>query len=234
MDWLPSVKLWSQVGVLLTSIPAVIWHIQQTQKEAKRLRELGASVHPTLLEGWRWSQPHSSVDLTLKGDAGRSVIEIPSDTDGTEWAGLLFGALVAIGGLALALASVLQHLSFSGALIIFAVTSAVGYGLLWLNSKLIAVELTPENARLIVRYGVFFRRSYRYSRAQLANRKIHFREQSVGAMYTGQDRVWTYLVIEGVSSQRFIVPAPPVTVSWITHGLHAWCRQPVTAPPVVA
>jgi hypothetical protein len=212
--------------VLVVVLIARMVHLFQIHRRARlgendRSQEgrEGPRVHP-----WGWAQPTEDLGLGLRETSNRSVLILPAQRTAVEFIGVLLGYLALLGAL-----PVLLNLSTDGGLLTIGLMTLalllwIGWTLLHSGSPLVQIELSSNELAFVIRYGIFFLRSIRYSHRRA--RPLHFRHklQSVLSMDSSQETPIVFLFAGKPRhpERRFIANCSPDAASWIVGGLEAW------------
>ncbi len=176
---------------------------------------------------WGWPRPTADLGLELRETTERSELILPIRLSGAEIVGPLLGYLF------LSMALWISILMLTGDAPEMTQVRTVGllfFGLPgWLclhaGSKVARVELTRDELRLVLRFGIFFYRRVRLRRRALTGAVFSTRLQGLFAMELGQEQPDVLLLLKrrGLRlDRRMFLNCSLEAATWIAGGLRAW------------
>jgi hypothetical protein len=172
-------------------------------------------------DAWRWAAPPDGLRVTE--DARTSRLHLDGRSPTGHVAMSIAGYVVIAGGVGLAV-----YLLATGAvdlvrLSVPLVACLAGRGLLEVNAHVVRVDLAPEQATFVVRYGIGLHRN---ERVRPRRGRFEGRMQAALGASSGQTHADDFLYYldfrAGLLARRFTLLCNRTQGSWITGGLNAW------------
>ena len=213
------------VAIVISSIS---WMVRNFRLRAKMMRSHPPVGYvPPSVESWRWGSPPVEVGLETRDDAGSSCVTLPPALPASQVIESIFGYLI-FGGSLLGLVGTLISEGNDAPLTFrigfFTFLMLCGWGLTFTNALVTRIDLTPDQAVILLRHGiVLYRRVVLRRNPRL---ELQCTVQSAMAMSRWQDAPHIYLTVTGVfPGKRLMMKCTPAQGEWIRDGLEHWARS---------
>lgn len=178
---------------------------------------------PDAAEPWRWSDPSPNLNLPREDTLNSSLIRQPNIPNNMNVGGTIFGILLL--GFTLFMIVYVFFLHPEPGIQVFRiiVTGLLAYGgwaLLYMESRLVAVELSPEKVVFVVRYGIILLRRFTYRRGgvsftgQVQSHLSMGRNQTRPNYFVSVNRWWW--------TKKYFTDCDPSQGNWVVSGLEHW------------
>jgi hypothetical protein len=176
-----------------------------------------------VVEPWRWSDPQAVARLVKEDSADYSLLRLPNIRNSVNVLGTIAGVAMLLGAVYLFIYAF--HLAPApdlegGRVFLMVCLVLAGRGMLFLNSRLVAIELHRDHAVFIVRYGIILFKRITYHRGrptfsgEIQSALTMERYQAHPNYYVYATRWWL--------QKRYVTDCDPSQGSWLIAGLQHW------------
>jgi hypothetical protein len=199
-------------------------------KRARRNWRQFIAEHPPIpytasdvAEPWRWSDPPPTIDLVKEDTSDTSLLRLKNIRNNMNVVGTILSFLLFAFALFMFVYVFILHPEPGIQVFRIIVTGLLVYGgwsVLYLDSRLVAIELSPKKAIFVVRYGVILFRRFTY---RLGGVSFSGKTQSDLSMARNQKCPNYYVYVNRWWwTKRYVTDCDPSQGSWLVAGLDYW------------